>query len=271
MTTEEERFAFVLVRTKAAGNIGAAARALANMGFADLRLVAPDASADRMASSELAAQGREVLRRAAVYADLGAALHDRTLSIGTTCRPGFYRSGAQGLRPAIGELAAEDPQSRVAFIFGPEDHGLSNGDLKYCQRLITIPTDPKYTSINLAQSVMLVAYELFMAVAYAARETGTTGAKAAGAVNRRRLLAPAPVTEIEAMLARMEKALIAIGFLADGGAERIMFALRGILGRGQLSARDLDILNGIARQIEWFAEGGREIIGRKRRAGQKIR
>jgi TrmH family RNA methyltransferase len=258
---EEERFAFVLVRTKAAGNIGAAGRALANMGFADLRLVAPDASADRMAS-ELAAHGREILRHAQRYDDLGAALHDRTLSIGTTCRPGFYRSGAQHLRPAIGELAAGSAQERVAFIFGPEDHGLSNDDLRYCQRLITIPTAPEHSSINLAQSVMLVVYELFMAL--------NSGA-AAGSANRRRLLAPAAVAEIEMMLTRMEKALVAIGFLGDDSAERIMFALRGILGRGALSRRELDILNGIAHQIDWFAQGGREIIDRKRRSGKKIR
>src|SRR5579883_2571891 len=101
--TAEERFAFVLVRTRAAGNIGVAARALANMGFSDLRLVAPDACADRMAT-EMAVHGREVLRRAATYADVGAALHDRTLSIGTTCRPGFYRSGARPVREVAVEL-----------------------------------------------------------------------------------------------------------------------------------------------------------------------
>jgi tRNA/rRNA methyltransferase len=263
----EERFAFVLVRTKAAGNIGAASRALANMGFGGLRLVAPDASADRMAS-EIAAHGREVLRRAKRYPDLAAALHDRTLSIGTTCRPGFYRSGAQRLRPAIGEIAAADPKSRIAFIFGPEDHGLSNDDLRYCQRLVTIPTAPAYSSINLAQSVMLIAYELFMALNPAAGENGSA---AAANADRRRLLAPAPVAEIEMMLARMEKALIAIGFLADDGAERIMFALRGILGRSALRRRELDILNGMAHQIDWFAQGGREIIEGKRRSGKKIR
>lgn len=258
----EERFAFVLVRTKAAGNIWAAARALANMGLSDLRLVAPDASADRMAS-EMAAHGREVLARAARYADLGAAVHDCTLSIGTTCRRGLYRSAAQPLRAAISGLAAANPQGRVAFVFGPEDYGLSNDDLRYCQRLITIPTAPQYASINLAQSVMLVAYELFMALnASAAARPGD---------DRAALFAPAPVGEIEQMLGRMEQALIAIGFLAADNPQRVMFALRAIFGRSGLNRRELDILNGIAHQIEWFAEGGREIIADKRRRGKKIR
>jgi len=256
----EERFAFVLVRTKAAGNIGSAARALANMGFDDLRLVAPDASADRVAS-EMAVHGREVLRRAASYPDLGAALADRTLAIGTTCRPGLYRSGAIPLRAAAGELVSCD--DRIALVFGPEDHGLSNDDLRYCHRLITIPTAPQYSSINLAQSVMLAAYELFVAL-------GTNGV-APPRTNRTRMFAPAPVTATEMMLERMEKALIAIGFLAADSPERIMFALRGLLGRAGLNARELDILNGIAHQIEWFARGGREIIDKKRHNGRKIR
>ncbi len=85
------------------------------------------------------------------------------------------------------------------------------------------------------------------------------------------MFAPAPVTATEMMLERMEKALIAIGFLAADSPERIMFALRGLLGRAGLKARELDILNGIAHQIEWFARGGREIIDKKRHHGRKIR
>jgi tRNA/rRNA methyltransferase len=260
----EEQFAFVLVRTKAAGNIGAAARALANMGFGDLRLVAPDATADRVAS-EMAVHGREILRRAATYPDLGAALRDRIVSIGTTRRPGPYRRGAQPLREAMGELVRLNADARIAFVFGPEDHGLSNDDLRYCNRLITIPTAAEYSSINLAQSVMLVAYELFVARSLDGDSRGISGSKGDP------LFAPARVTEVEMMLERLEKALIAIGFLDAAGVERIGFALRGLFGRAGLNARELDILNGIAHQVEWFASGGREIIDEKRRSGKKIR
>jgi tRNA C32,U32 (ribose-2'-O)-methylase TrmJ len=89
--------------------------------------------------------------------------------------------------------------------------------------------------------------------------------------HRTRMFAAAPVTAIELMLARMEKALTAIGFLAADSPERVMFALRGLLGRARLNARELDILSGIAHQIEWFAGGGRETIEEKRRSGRKIR
>jgi tRNA C32,U32 (ribose-2'-O)-methylase TrmJ len=98
-----------------------------------------------------------------------------------------------------------------------------------------------------------------------------SGNSAESPASNRRLFGPAPVPEIEMMLQRMEKALISIGFLAEDSPRRIIFALRGLLSRSGLNRRELDILNGIAHQIGWFAEGGREIIEQKRRNGKKIR
>ena len=162
-------FAFVLVRPLQAGNVGSAARALKNMGLGDLRLVAPRAAAGGRAAASMAVHAGDVLRNAQRYDSLGDALADCTLAVGTTCRPGLYRSGVVGLREAAAQLVAEAAANRVAIIFGPEDTGLVNRELKLCQRLITIPTAPEYPSLNLAQAVMLVAYELMMA-AGAARE-----------------------------------------------------------------------------------------------------
>src|SRR5579864_3140398 len=156
-------FAFVLVRPLQAGNVGSAARALKNMGLGDLRLVAPRAGASGRAAAAMAVHAGDVLRNAQRYDSLGAALTDCTLAVGTTCRPGLYRSGVVALREAAVQLAAEAAANRVAIIFGPEDTGLVNRELKLCQRLVTIPTAPGYPSLNLAQAVMLVAYELMMA------------------------------------------------------------------------------------------------------------
>jgi len=247
--------AFVLVRTKSAGNIGAAARALKNMGFADLRLVAPAAGEDRVAS-EMAVHGRDILQRARRYPDLAAALEDRTLALGTTCRFGGDRAPAQPLRQVAAELSVL--AERVAVVFGPEDHGLSNYELSFCQRLIVIPTAPEYPSLNLAQAVMVTAWELFMA----RRDTDPPQARSAR-------LAPWP--DSAAMLARLERALIAIGFLPADHPEHIMASLRALFGRAGLSSREVDILSGIARQINWFAQGGRETIERKQRTGRAIR
>src|SRR5690242_5363616 len=132
-------FAFVLVRPLKPGNVGAAARALKNMGLADLRLVAPRADAGGRAAAAMAVHAGDLLRGARRYDGLAEALADRTLAVGTTCRPGLYRSGVVGLREAAAQLVAEAAANRVAIIFGPEDTGLINRELKLCQRLVTIP------------------------------------------------------------------------------------------------------------------------------------
>ncbi|MGH9763788.1 MAG: RNA methyltransferase, partial [Blastocatellia bacterium] len=115
---------------------------------------------------------------------------------------------------------------------------------------------PEYSSLNLAQAVMVVAYELMMESAAvpdgAAPELANTMA-------------------IQAMFERMARALIEIGFLPEDNPDHIMFALRGLFGRSGLRPRELDILNGIANQMRWFAEGGHMTIAAKRHAGLKLR
>ena len=249
--------AFVLVRPLQAGNVGAAARALKNMGLSDLRLVASRVAEGARAAAVMAVHGDDVLRNARRYLKLGDALADCSIVAGTTCRPGLYRSGAIALREAAAELVAEAGANRVAIVFGPEDTGLENRELKLCQRLITIPTAPAYPSLNLAQAVMLVAYELMMA-------SGTA----------RTMPAPVPraaAMNVEAMLERMGEALVSIGFLPEENPDHIMFALRAILGRAGVNERELDILSGMARQIRWIAEGGAETVVAKRRSGRKLR
>ena len=252
------RIAFVLCRPIQSGNIGSVARALKNMGFTDLRLVAPVASARDRAATSMAVHGGDVLTASTIYRELASALADRTLTVGTTCRPGLYRSGVVSLRSAASQLVTAAAANRVAIVFGPEDRGLTNDELSACQRLVTIPTADEYRSLNLAQAVMLVAYELRMAAS----------AKVANP-------APAPqratAREVEAMLARMSNALVEIGFLPAENPSHIMFALREIFGRSGLTPRELDILNGIARQIKWTAGEGAATLAKKRTSGRKLR
>jgi tRNA/rRNA methyltransferase len=251
-----DNFAFVLFKPKSPGNVGAAARALKNMGFRDLRIVAPAQPLDLQAET-MAVHGRDLLTSARIYPDLISALEDRTLVVGTTARAGLHRSEARPAREACLELSASSGHNRIALVFGPEDFGLTNQELKLCQRLVTIPTAPGYTSLNLAQAVLVVAYELMLA-ADAGRELVPP-------------LASVPVPEGEAMLTRLARALMTIGFLPEDNPDHIMFALRTMLGRAGLRPRELDIMNGIASQILWFAEGGVETIAEKRRAGKKVR
>ncbi len=251
-------FAFVLMRPKGAGNIGSAARAIKNMGFSDLRLVAPQAAPDSRAASAMAVHARDVLDSARIYTTLGNAVADCSVTVGTTCREGLYRSSVVPLREAAGDLVRMAEANRIALIFGPEDTGLTNRELKHCQRLITIPASPAYPSLNLAQAVIVVAYEIMMAL-------GASAARASAAPEF------APAAGVDAMLERMREALLAIGFLPENNPEHIMFALRAIFGRSGLSRRELDILNGIASQTRWAAEGGHHTLAAKRRAGKKLR
>ena len=250
-------FAFVLCRPQSAGNIGAAARVIKNMGFADLRLVAPTPKHGGHATA-MAVHAKDILAAATTWPDLAPALADCTLTVGTTCRPGPYRDAALPLRNAVPELVSIAASNRIAIIFGAEDHGLTNEELKLCQRLITIPTAPDYRSLNLAQSVAIVAYELAMAMA-SPREPRAEEQTFASAV------------EVDAMLDRMRDALLAIGFLPDDNPEHVMFTLRAIFGRSGLGVRELDVLNGIARQMRWAGEGGHVTLEAKRSAGKKLR
>jgi tRNA/rRNA methyltransferase len=246
----------VLCRPQSAGNIGAAARVLKNLGFGDLRLVAPELKR-RGDAAQMAVHAQDVLASAARWPDLKSAVADCALTVGTTCRTGPYRADAKELRAAASELTALSAAGRVAIIFGSEDHGLTNEELKLCQRLITIPTAPEYRSLNLAQAVAIVAYDLVM--------TLDAGAE------RREEAARAPAGEVDAMLERMRDALIAIGFLPEDNPDHIMFTLRAIFGRSGLGPRELDVLNGMARQMRWAAEGGHATIAAKRASGRKLR
>ncbi|MDO8432635.1 MAG: RNA methyltransferase [Candidatus Binatus sp.] len=251
-----DNIAFVLFKPRYAGNVGAAARAIKNMGFADLRLVAPELS-DRRDASAMAVHADDVLAAARTFPDLAAALADATITVGTTCRDGPYRNASRPPRDTAAHLASLAETNSIAIVFGPEDRGLTNDELKLCHRLIAIPASPEYPSLNLAQAVMVIAYEMRLAL-----ETSDTAPPPLEFV---------PSSDSEAMLDRMTEALLAIGFLPENNPDHIMFALRGIFGRSGLTAREVDILNGMARQIRWAGGGGFRTIEEKRRSGKKLR
>ena len=127
-------------------------------------------------------------------------------------------------------------------MFGPEDHGLSNADLKHCHQLIAIPTSEEYSSLNLAQAVLICCYELRKAASSGKTETEPPVTAKAG--------------DIDFALERLKASLLRIGFLDPQNPEHIMFALRRIFGSTGLEDRDVRILLGLARQIDWYARDG---------------
>ncbi|OFV88834.1 MAG: hypothetical protein A3J75_04890 [Acidobacteria bacterium RBG_16_68_9] len=233
-----ENFRIVLVRPRDAGNVGAAARAMKNMGVTDLALVGPPPRHDFWATA-LAVHARDVMDRSSRFATLPAAVADCHIVVGTTSRGSGYRKGAESIEVMAPALVPHARQGRVALVFGPEDHGLSNADLKHCQRLATIPTADAYPSLNVAQAVLLCCYELRRALRPEA-EASVAGVFAAAG-------------DVAFMLERLQKAFLRIGFLHPDNPDHIMFAVRGLFGRAGLTPREVRILLGLARQIEWYA------------------
>lgn len=236
------RIRIVLVRPRGAANIGAAARAMKNMGLRELVLVRPRVRR-RFWASAMAVHARDVVESARTVPSLAEAIADAVLVVGTTCRGGLYRATAEPPEVVAGELVWRARTGPVALVFGPEDHGLSNEDLKHCQRLVSIPASPEYPSLNLAQAVLLCCYELRRA--------------ASGDLGSEPVVRTAAAGEVEFALQRLQAALLRIGFLDPNNPDHIMFSFRRIFGRAGLLPREVKILLGLARQIEWFGSEGR--------------
>lgn len=233
----------VLVRPKEPANMGSAARAMKNFGLSELYLVAPQRPLTRHAFA-LASHAEDVLANAVMVATVAEALEGCTLALGTTARD---RAAAERVYTPR-EAAALPREGRTAVLFGPEDFGLSNDDLRRCQGYIRIPT-AEYASLNLAQAVQLVAYEYFVATP---RETGAPA----------REVAPREV--LEGMYAHLLETLHTVGYTdaQREGAAEVLF--RTIFDRAELSEREVAALRGLWRQVLWTA-GRAESETRERR------
>ena len=154
--------AVILVRTLSSGNIGAVARAMTNMGFNDLRLVTPVADHLDGQARALAHGANTLLEAAKIFASLQQATADCSLLVASSHKP---RRNSQESLPAreLGpRLLPYCRFNKVALIFGPENHGLTNDEINRCTWVTNIPAACSYPSLNLAQAVMLLCYELFM-------------------------------------------------------------------------------------------------------------
>lgn len=229
----------VLTEPLYGGNIGQVARAMVNFGLSRLVLVNPREHLTPEAYW-MAREGKGILEGARVHPTLDSALEDVGLAVGTTRRAGKYR------RPAISpEIFAKDAealtaQNDVAVVFGREDSGLSAAELSLCQWIVTIPASECFPSLNLAQAVLLVSYELFLRSGEATARAEAPGARLAG---------PA---ELERFYQHLEGTLSDIGFLTGDQAPSILITLRRIFGRANLEPRDVKILRGILGQMDWY-------------------
>jgi len=233
----------VLVRPKIAANLGAAARAMRNMGLTDLVLVSPEADAADPRARRLATHGEAILDQARVVGDLAEALADCLFVAATSARTGGpFRRQSVGFpdqaMPRVVECLSQGP---AALVFGPESSGLTNAEVAACHFLIHIPADPTCPALNLAQAVAVCLYELRCCWL---RTSGTVLPPAP----------PAPYATQERLFANLRAALEEIHFLYGPKADALMHALRHLIVRARPSAMETDVLLGLARQIRWYVE-----------------
>jgi TrmH family RNA methyltransferase len=230
----KDNISFILVEPREPGNIGASARAMKNMGFMRLELVKPfrfvTDEAKRMACNAF-----DILARAETYGNLHDSLETKTLVVGTTRRLGRTRGLILPLEEGIKKVIASAKKNKVAILFGREDKGLNNREVGECGFLITIPSDPSSPSLNLAQSVLLVAYEL-------GRKT-----------YRGQFPKTATRPELEMLLHHIHDTLKLLEYIPRGNRDlegRIMRNLKHLLGRAGITDWELRMLHGICGQIE---------------------
>ncbi len=234
----DDRSRFILVGASHAGNVGAVARSMKVMGFADLVLVAPR-HADvqhRAEAIALASGATDVLAGARVVATLAEALDGITCACATAMTPRDFGPPNQAPREFLATLAGGG--QRVAFVFGSERHGLGNDDVYACHVCLTIPTHPDYGSLNLAQAVQLIAYDWRQALGGFAGPPRPEDAALADAV------------AVRGVLEHWKAALEQLAFLDPKAPKKLLPRLHRLANRAALTIEEAHILRGIARAVQ---------------------
>ena len=194
---------------------------------------------------KLASGAEEILERAEEMITLGEAISEMGCVVGMTSREGRGRSSPLSPEAMAKQLMPLSLKNRVGLVFGPEKDGLTNEELSLCHLYARIPSSQSFPSLNLAQAVVVICYELFK--------------YSDGVLEKTRELAPAE--HLEKMFKHMEKTFIEIGFLDPNHPESIMRALRELFGRSFPDEREVRILQGILSQMDWQLGRRRKIDG----------
>ncbi|MFA5679040.1 MAG: tRNA (cytosine(32)/uridine(32)-2'-O)-methyltransferase TrmJ [Pseudomonas sp.] len=244
-----DKIRVVLVNTSHPGNIGGAARAMKNMGLNQLVLVGPERFPDPEAVSR-ASGADDVLASARVVATLEEALADCVLVLGTSARDRRIpwpvvdpREAADKVLDQLGGPAA----GPVALVFGREHSGLTSEELQRCRYHVHIPSDPEFSSLNLATAVQVLAYELRMQSLYR-QGLSTTFPQAESAP----VAVEQPVTaeQMELFYQHLQQVMVEIGFLDPQHPKKLMSRLRRLYERGQPDQVEMNILRGILTETQ---------------------
>lgn len=236
-----EKIRIILVNTTHPGNIGAAARAMKNMGLVELVIVAPKRYPDEEAVFR-AAGAKDILHRAVVVDSVEEAIEGCGLVLGTSARERkipwpLYDPRESAAKAKLSLMAG----NKVAIMFGREDRGLTNEELQKCHFHVHIPTNEDYSSLNLGAAVQVLCYEMRMAV-LADKALQKNHAVTAT------LLADA--ADVERMLVHLEQVLVDVKFLESGSSNQVMTRMRRLFLRQQLDAMEVNVLRGILKTIQ---------------------
>jgi len=230
-----DSISIILVRPKFPENIGSVARAMKNMGLSRL-VVVNGCSPLQMNAYKLASGAEDILERAEEVSTLEEAIYGVGCVAGMTSRQGKGRNPLLTPEALVERLFSLSQKNFIGLAFGPEKDGLTNEELSLCQLYVRIPSADSFPSLNLAQTVMVVCYEL---------------SKATGTIPRHPPQV-AQADQLEKMFEHMRKTLMTIGFLDPKHPEKMMRTLRNLFGKSQMDDREVRIMRGIWSQVDWY-------------------
>jgi tRNA/rRNA methyltransferase len=229
-------------------NLGSIARVMKNFGLSELILVNPQCDRTSSEALQMAVHAKEILANAVIVDTLPQALQGCVRAIATIGRDYDGELPVETPSQAFPWLLTE-PEKPTALIFGREDRGLTNQEINYAQKLVFIPTNPEYPSLNLATAVSLCCYELSqMAENFVTEEIPNTEI--------------APLEVIEPYYQQLESLLLSIGYLYPHTAASRMEKLRHLYNRAQLQTKEVSMLRGIIRQMQWAIKNHEQLENR---------
>jgi len=234
-------FFVVLDRPRIPENIGAAARVACNMGMGGLIVVAPENPEPERMLKMATHKAAHLVEGMKVYPDLQAALSNFGYIVGTTARTGGVRKPILTPREVATGLFQFAAHNKIALVFGSEERGLTNREIQFCHQLVKIPT-AEFSSLNLAQAVMVICYEIHLATFQPSERVCPSLATS---------------TELELMYEKVKDILIKISFIQPENPDHWMMNIRRFFSRIGLRSKEVNLIMGLCRQVKWYGKACR--------------
>ncbi|HNW36417.1 MAG TPA: RNA methyltransferase [Candidatus Ozemobacteraceae bacterium] len=233
----------VLVEPQGAMNVGSVCRAMKNFGLSELVIVRPGCELN-IDAIKMALHARNILDSARIVDTIPEAVAGSLLILGTSNRHGDYHEPHMSVQEGLEQVAPTLPGGTVSILFGREEWGLTKEDLQYCQGTMHIVTDPEFTSMNLAQAVLLISYELYQKFGVKPVQKGPDPANP--------FEQPAKFEELQRLYNHMTSVLKMCEFLPSKNPDGLFQLIRAFIHRARATHREVNILMGIFSNVEGF-------------------